>query len=127
MTNISGDISKMTNKDIVDIISDIDNAAKSLNIPYLIVGAMARDILNLIYETESIRRTMDIDVAINVEDWHEFELLTDKLVSEYSFRPDGKLRHRYCNRKNTTIDIIPFGKIENPKYSLQWPKSDVMM
>ena len=121
------DISNVINKDIVDIISDIENATKILNISYFIVGAAARDIVNLINGIKSTRLTQDIDIAINVIDWQEYELLTSRLISQYGYKPDNKLKHRYYNAQNSMVDIIPFGEIENPKYSLRWPGADLIM
>jgi len=127
MTNSFYDISGKIDNAIIEVISDIDKVTKTLNISYFIVGAAARNIIDIIYETKSVRVTRDVDFVINVSNWDEYNTLVDNLISKYSYNPDNSIKHRFYNEKNKAADIIPFGEIENPKYSIQWPGTDFLM
>lgn len=64
---------KIDAKSIV-IYSVIDNAARELDIPYVVVGASARDlVLHYGYGATIKRATADIDFGIQVSDWETFE------------------------------------------------------
>ena len=79
------DLSGKIDPKSVAIYGAIDKAARELVIPYVVVGASARDlILHYGYGARVTRATADIDFAIQVPDWETFEALRLKL-SEYGF------------------------------------------
>ncbi|HBS25705.1 MAG TPA: hypothetical protein DD827_01025 [Gammaproteobacteria bacterium] len=66
---------------LVDLYADISGHTKALDIDYLVVGAMARDLV-LVYGFDSKieRGTRDVDFAINIANWDEFNALRNRLL-----------------------------------------------
>jgi len=112
-----------------EIYRDVLDAAGSLSIDVLIVGATARD---LIYEAAfgvPVRRaTKDVDFAIQVRDWEEFTDLRDALIGRHGFEDKGTDHRLHLPEPGIWIDIIPFGAISDSDGKLRWPKEpDVEM
>ena len=127
MTKSYYDISGQIDKAAVEITTDINKATKALNIPYFLVGAIARNIIDLIYGIRGGRLTEDIDFAINVSSWEEYNQLGNYLKSKHGYKQDNHRQHRFYNKKDMPVDIIPHGKIEDPKYSIRWPDTGFKM
>jgi predicted nucleotidyltransferase len=122
MTSSLLDISQCANELNIDIFSMVHQAAKELSISYLIIGACARDlILHLGYQQPIQRRTADIDFAIKVKNWEEYQNLKTNLESK-GFESRGE-NHRLYYMKNFWIDIVPFGEIETNPHQIAWPPS----
>ncbi|MBW2334453.1 MAG: hypothetical protein JRF06_05045, partial [Deltaproteobacteria bacterium] len=65
----------------VRLFETIAKAAESLNVPFFVVGATARDIiLSEGYGIEVGRATKDIDLGVQVPDWSGYEQLKAGLV-----------------------------------------------
>ena len=88
---------------------------------------MARDIvLTNVYGIDIGRATRDVDFAVAVANWDQFNLVKRKLVETGRFNASGKAEQRiyYRTRENKTgfpVDIIPFGGVEAPPQSIAWP------
>lgn len=79
MQNISGKISEA----IVSIYALIADIAEQNNLPFFIIGATARDIIfEHVYGIKTPRATRDIDLAIEVASWQDFELSLKILETE---------------------------------------------
>lgn len=113
--NLSGKLDTQS----VAIYQAIDQTAKNLNIPYVVVGAAARDlVLHYGYGAKLQRATLDIDVAVQVSDWQAFEKLRAELLA-MDFQPD-KIQHR-LKYKNMIVDLLPCGAIEDGNANIAWP------
>jgi predicted nucleotidyltransferase len=68
---------------IVPLYRAIDTAAKALNMPYLVIGAMARDLV-LVYgfDARIERGTRDVDFGIQVDSWDDFQNLKRALIEQ---------------------------------------------
>ncbi len=69
------------------------------------------------------RKTEDVDFAVMVKDWSQFDSLRTALVSSGEFstrlgRASHKLRHR---QSDLPLDIYPFGGIERSDRTIEWP------
>lgn len=116
LLNLSGKIDQPT----IDLLILVNGITTALDMPYLVVGATARDIVyHHRFGTPVKRATTDVDFGIQVRSWEEFESLSKMLVSE-GFKPE-KSAHRFFCPNNTQLDIVPFGSIEDDKASIQWP------
>lgn len=109
-------------KSRLDAIRDLDIVIRKINIGYLLIGAMARDLLDQLSNIKSIRFTEDLDFAISIPTWDDFEKLANLLSETKKFRrsPDKRCRFIHISTK-IPVDIIPFGKIDHPDYSISWP------
>ena len=123
LLNIAGKIDSK----IIDLFELVSVATSESGIPYVVVGATARDlILHHGYGAKIQRATRDIDFAIEVPDWQAYVSLKNRLCQK-GFKSD-QAQHRLTSPDRIPIDIVPFGSIENPDASIAWPpKGEVVM
>jgi predicted nucleotidyltransferase len=96
---------------LAELIADLRAVAPHADV--LIVGAMARDLL--LYHAHGIRAaraTEDVDLALAVADWNDFERLRESLLTSDSFEPHPKVAHKLLYRRRMEVDLIPFGGVE---------------
>jgi predicted nucleotidyltransferase len=123
--NTSIDICEKLPRGIVPLYRAIDTAAKTLNIPYLVVGAMARDLV-LVYgfEARIERGTRDIDFGIQVDSWDDFQNLKEALIAQgfTTTREEQRLvGPEDWDLSLDTLDLIPFGGIQDEAANISWP------
>ena len=111
-TITSIDICEKLPKGIVPLYRAIDNAAKALKLPYLVVGAMARD-LTLVYGfgARIERGTRDVDFGIQVDSWDDFQQLKKVLVKQgfTATREEQRLLSpEDWELSLDTLDLVPF-------------------
>jgi predicted nucleotidyltransferase len=122
MTQKLLDLSGKIKSPILEILEAISNIAASLNIPFFVVGAVARDIiLHYGYGVEIIRATEDIDLGVMVEDWVKFTQLKEAIIGCGTF-DQGREPQRFFYKDNFPVDIVPFGQISKPKDTIEWPE-----
>lgn len=89
-----------------------------------VVGAAARDIaLRLLDVINAPRRTMDLDVAVMLQDWNQYERLTSILLQNHFEKAREKQRFYYLGsngRIRFEVDIVPFGAIAEED-QVAWP------
>lgn len=108
--------------EVFDVIIDI---ADSLNVPFFVVGARARDwILELGYGISTMRRTEDVDLGVQVSDWNSYARFREGLTATKKFSPDKKKTQRLLYKGSFPVDIIPFGAIAEPDDRVFWPPDD---
>lgn len=104
----------------------VSEISSSLGIPFFVVGATARDlVLEYGYNIKPHQATKDVDFAVQVSGWEQFERLIEKLVKEGGFKRTKEVQRYYFN--STPIDIIPFGKIGSGKTSIKWPPTNAVV
>lgn len=123
LLNISGKIDPPT----VAIFDAVGSVTGELGMPYVVVGASARDlVLHYGHGVPLQRATRDVDFAIEVPDWAAFHVLKNKLVDQ-GFRT-GKSQHRLYSPNDVIVDLVPFGKVEDENASIAWPpKGETVM
>ena len=104
-------------------------AAQECGLEILLVGATARDVLLGKYNINTGRATRDVDIAVAVETWEEFDRLQQRLVDTGQFTVStGQLqRHIFRDERidsDLWIDIIPFGGIEDENRKIRWPPDE---
>lgn len=98
----------------------IDEATTICSVPYIVVGATARDmVLHHGYGAPIQRATKDIDFAVQVDSWESFDALKDQLLSA-NFT-ETKTPHRLISSANMPVDIVPFGGVEQGNAEIVWP------
>jgi predicted nucleotidyltransferase len=110
----------------VDILRVVSQEASLLGILYFVVGAAARDIvLEHCHAIRPARGTRDLDIAVEVAGWHEFEALSAALVATGKFDPTRELhRLKYGSHP---IDIVPFGGVSTDGVSIAWPPDNQVL
>lgn len=102
------------------VIAMIDDACAKCHINFFIAGAMAREILlTSVHNKENKRRTRDIDVAVYVNHWDDFEMLKQTMIQADAI-VDQSSEHRLIWNE-IEIDIIPFGGIASEHNQIIWP------
>ena len=119
---------------LIRILQSLDQACRALGIPYLLTGAMAREILLVHgYGLPPGRATRDVDFGLQVADWAMFATLKATLFATEDFQADLRIPHRIYSVPERMgirmpVDLVPFGGIEAPIGSLAWPPDgDVVM
>ena len=114
------DISKKIDKFNLEILIKIKEIADSLHVDFFIIGATVRDmILNYVYGIQIYRSTNDIDFAVSVRSWSEYNLLISE-IEKSGFTKSEQILHRY-SYKGMVIDFIPFGGISTKDDTIKWP------
>ena len=114
--NLSGKIDPL----LVEVLSLLSRAAKGLDIPFFIIGAMARDIvLEFCYKLPARRSTRDLDIGVEVAGWEEYQRLSAALVSTGKF--EAAREPHVLMYDEFKMDIVPFGGVSPDLKTISWP------
>ncbi len=92
------------------------------DVPWFLVGATARDLL--LEQAHGInpgRNTLDLDLALALNSWAEFERLRASLIEGGKFQPLRNLQYKLLFNDVYELDLIPFGAIEQADRTIAWP------
>lgn len=111
---------------LLEILTLVDRITRELTLDYFVTGAMAREILlNNVFGIDAGRETYDVDLAIALDGWGQFDMIKTRLVEMAAFVCDPGVAHRLWYRRGTKkglpLDLIPFGDIEQGAYKIAWP------
>jgi len=109
------------------VLKSIDSVAGKYGFQYVLIGALARDILiKNVYNCElQFRATLDIDFAVMVENWDSFNMIIEELVINHNFAKDKRPHRLY--RNSIIVDIIPFGNISSSNSIFWQPGSEIVI
>ena len=109
------------------LLRQVDQAASTTRLRYVVVGAMARDLMLVnAYGLPPSRATRDVDIGIAVENWEQFQALKSCLGEAGRFTAAPKDEHRLYwadGDRRTPIDLIPFGGVTSEDATIAWPPS----
>jgi predicted nucleotidyltransferase len=121
MTNTLLDLSGKIDDVTVSALGRIHRIMSSMGIPFFVVGATARDILlDVSQGIGSKRATIDIDIAVFIENWDQFEHIKDELIRTADFSPTRETQ-RLLFKKRLPVDIVPFGGVSEKGDFIEWP------
>lgn len=109
------------------VLSTLHEIATKHHASYFVIGATARDILMThVFGIDQGRATRDVDFAIALEDWAQFEAIKFAFVSCGNFQPATDAAHRLYFQPERhgaayPLDLIPFGKVAGAKNTIAWP------
>ena len=104
------DISGKIESRQVAVYRDVSSVAEDLGIPFVVVGAAARDlVLHYGYGARIVRATADIDFGIQIADAAAFESLMTRLAASGYTKSD--MPHRLISPDDVKVDLVPFGPI----------------
>lgn len=89
------------------------------------VGACARDIaMKVLGVPASARRTIDIDVAIALDNWDMFDKVSE-LLQQNNFKKDSYAKQKFYYKgedgtNDYEVDVVPFGPLANNEV-IGWP------
>ncbi|MES2323329.1 MAG: nucleotidyl transferase AbiEii/AbiGii toxin family protein [Pseudomonadota bacterium] len=111
----------------IDILRAVAQEAQAEGVEYMLVGAMARDILlTHVFGIATGRATYDVDFAVAVKNWQQFDALRARLKRRGKFRDGGKAQQRLFYKGDSGdldyhVDAVPFGGISLESKEIAWP------
>jgi len=110
----------------IEILRRVDGVARGLAVDYFVVGATARDILLTgVFGLSAGRATRDVDLAMAMPGWGEFEAMKARLVDTGAFRAEERIAQRLsylqAPGRGYPLDLIPFGGVEREGNAIAWP------
>lgn len=130
MTNSSPRLSirddRLLDPSILEVLVAVNGALMKAACPYILVGAMARDLLlTHVFGLPAYRATQDLDFGVAVESWDRFDAVKHAILA-LGLEQHPKIAHRFLSRRPggehaVPVDIIPFGDVATPEGKLAWP------
>ena len=115
--------SDLTNYLLAETLQALSACYRQLQRPLYVVGATARDIsLRLLHVDNIPRSTLDLDVAVALQNWSEYDQLT-AVLSQNGFEKAPEKQRFYfpfSNKMKYEVDIVPFGSIAEQEH-VAWP------
>lgn len=109
---------------LVEILHALSECYAAVGSEVYVVGAAARDIaLKLLKVDDLPRRTLDLDVAVALDDWSQYERLTSIMQRNHFVKADERQRFFYIGkdgRNRYEVDVVPFGEVEENGI-IAWP------
>ena len=111
----------------IDILRAVAEEARAEGIDYMLVGATARDILlTHVFGLAMRRATYDVDFAVAVRDWVQFEALKTRLMVRGTFEASERAQQCLYYKDPSRglanrLDLVPFGGIAQGTNEIAWP------
>ena len=114
----------LQNELLVETLQALSECYAALGQEVYVVGAAARDIaMRLLNVSNTPRRTLDLDVAVALDDWSQYEHLTKLLLQNHFVKAPERQRFYYVGPREMNryeVDIVPFGEVEHDG-RVAWP------
>ena len=110
---------------LLALIRKLDAVMRQLAIPYFVIGASARDILvGHVHGLETGRATRDIDFAVAISSWDDYERLKARLTVTGEFTLSANAHRLMFGRDEGAypLDLVPFDGVEK-EGEIAWPPS----
>ena len=112
---------------VLEPLKAVAQTANSLNLPYFLAGATARDlVLENIFGRAPGKLTRDLDFGFVLSDWKQFENLKAALISTGRFKPDRAIQrvlYQHSAGVSVRVDLIPFGGVQEGS-QISWPPNN---
>lgn len=92
-----------------EVLAELSESCRVLDLEFLVVGAAARDlVIHALQDTDPVRATEDVDIAVAVHGREQFTTLTGRLSRK------GNAEHTFVVL-GVDVDVVPFGGIERDR------------
>ncbi len=116
---------KIGNPLLVELLRKLTNSFSKMDREFYVIGATARDIImQQLLNTESKRRTRDLDIAIAIPDWGTFEQVKQSLIAD-GFEKSRDMQQRFYYGEYE-LDIVPYGVVAKEDDNIYWPPEEVV-
>jgi len=123
--NISSD--NLNNPLLKDLLKELSGFFGGINVDFYVIGATARDIiLSNLYDLLPDRKTDDLDVAIAISDWNQFQSIEENLPKKEGFTKSKEQKQRFIYKGIYVIDIVPFGNVVEDDGNIYWPPDETI-
>lgn len=114
---------KIGNPLLVELLRKLTDSFSKLDKEFYVIGATARDIImQQLLDTESRRRTKDLDIAIAIPDWDTFEQVKQNLIDD-GFKKSRDMHQRFFYGEYE-LDIVPYGVVAKEDGNIYWPPEE---
>ena len=114
----------LQNELLVETLQALTECYAALGEEVYVVGAAARDIaMRLLNVSNTPRRTLDLDVAVALDDWSQYERLAQLLLQNHFVKAPERQCFYYVGPQGQNryeVDIVPFGVVEHDG-RVAWP------
>jgi predicted nucleotidyltransferase len=116
---------KLNNPYLVDLLGRLSASFLKMNRDFFVIGATARDIVvQQLLDMSSRRKTRDLDLAIAITNWQEFDEVKDSLVAD-GFEKDPN-KHQRFYYDDYEIDVVPYGYVAKEDDNIYWPPEETI-
>ena len=116
---------KIGNPLLVELLRKLTDSFNKMDREFYVIGATARDIImQQLLDTESRRRTRDLDIAIAIPDWDTFEQVKQDLIAD-GFKKSKHMHQRFFYGEYE-LDIVPYGVVAKEDDNIYWPPEEVI-
>lgn len=116
---------KIGNPLLVELLRKLTDSFSKMDREFYVIGATARDIImQQLLDTESKRRTRDLDIAIAIPDWDAFEQVKQSLIAD-GFEKSRDMQQRFYYGEYE-LDIVPYGVVAKADDNIYWPPEEVV-
>ena len=114
---------KIGNPLLVELLRKLTDSFSKMDKEFYVIGATARDIImQQLLDTESRRRTKDLDIAIAIPDWDTFEQVKQNLIDD-GFKKSRHMHQRFFYGEYE-LDIVPYGVVAKEDGNIYWPPEE---
>ena len=114
---------KIGNPLLVELLRKLTDSFNKMDREFYVIGATARDIIiQQLLDTESRRRTRDLDIAIAIPDWNTFEQVKQNLIAD-GFEKSMDMQQRFYYGEYE-LDIVPYGVVAKEDGNIYWPPEE---
>lgn len=114
---------KIGNPLLVELLRKLTASFSKMDKEFYVIGATARDIImQQLLDTESRRRTKDLDIAIAIPDWDTFEQVKQNLIDD-GFKKSRHMHQRFFYGEYE-LDIVPYGVVAKEDGNIYWPPEE---
>ncbi|MBF0649235.1 nucleotidyl transferase AbiEii/AbiGii toxin family protein [Dysgonomonas sp. GY75] len=123
--NISSE--NLNNPLLKDLLKELNDFFGNINVDFYVIGATARDIiLSNLHDLVPERKTNDLDIAIAISDWNQFQSIEKNLPKKEGFTKSKEQKQRFIYKGFYVIDIVPFGDVAEDDGNIYWPPDETI-
>ena len=116
---------KIGNPLLLELLRKLTDSFNKMGREFYVIGETARDIImQQLLDTESRRRTKDLDIAIAIPDWETFEQVKQSLIAD-GFEKSSDMQQRFFYG-DYELDIVPYGVVAKEDDNIYWPPEEVV-
>lgn len=123
--NISSE--NLNNPLLKDLLKELNSFFGDINVDFYVIGATARDIiLSNLHDLVPDRKTADLDIAIAISDWKQFQSIEENLPKKEGFTKSKEQKQRFIFKEVYEIDVVPFGDVAEDDGNIYWPPDETI-